>query len=97
LTEIAVKYQRGQRFSKIIYLNPFSHKSAEMGLQTNKSIQEAVGLPEGHVHQYAMMLGLPNPDITNCPSGKRRKFIGDRLEADMIARRDFVYNVNNVP
>ena len=41
-----------------------------MGLQTSKSLQEAVGLPEGHVHQYAMMLGYAKPRYYRLPERK---------------------------
>jgi len=41
-----------------------------MGLQINKALQEAVGLPEGHVHQYAMMLGYAKPRYYRLPERK---------------------------
>jgi len=44
-----------------------------MGLQTNKSLQEAVGLPEGHVHHYAMMLGYAKPRYYRLPERKLPK------------------------
>jgi len=30
---------------------------------------------------------MPDPDITGCPSGKRRRFTGDRSLADFTLRR----------
>lgn len=41
-----------------------------MGLQTWQPLKEAVGLPEGHVHHYAMMLGYAKPRYYRLPERK---------------------------
>ncbi len=44
-----------------------------MGLQSWQPLIEAVGLPEGHVHQYAMMLGYAKPKYYRLPERKMPK------------------------
>ena len=44
-----------------------------MGLQSNKLLQEALGLPKGHVHHYAMMLGYAKPRYFRLPERKTPK------------------------
>ena len=43
------------------------------GLLAWQPLQEAVGLPEGHVHQYAMMLGYARPKYYRLPERKKPK------------------------
>jgi nitroreductase/NAD-dependent dihydropyrimidine dehydrogenase PreA subunit len=44
-----------------------------MGLQSNQLLQEALGLPEGHVHHYGMMLGYAKPRYYRLPERKTPK------------------------
>jgi len=43
------------------------------GLFFWQSLKDAVGLPEGHVHQYAMMLGYAKPKYFRLPDRKMPK------------------------
>ena len=41
-----------------------------MGLRTWPPLKDAVGLPDGHIHQYAMMLGYARPRYYRLPERK---------------------------
>jgi nitroreductase/NAD-dependent dihydropyrimidine dehydrogenase PreA subunit len=44
-----------------------------MGLQASQPLKDALGLPKGHVHHYAMMLGYAKPRYFKLPERKMPK------------------------